>query len=103
MKFAVLEIGGKQYKVSEGDVIKVERFPVEYKPGDKITLDKVLLLDDEKDTKIGTPYLDSKAEAEFLEEGRGSKIRIRQFKSKSNYLKRMGHRQVYNQIKITKI
>jgi len=103
MKFAVIEIGGKQYKVSEGDLIKVEKFPTEYKTGDKITLDKVLLLDDEKETKIGTPYLTGKVTAEFVEEGRESKIRIRQFKSKSNYLKRIGHRQPYDKIKITKI
>ncbi len=103
MKFAVVEIGGKQYKVSEGDILKVEKFPAEYKAGDKITLDKVLLLDDEKTTKIGTPYLTGKVTAEFLAEGRGPKIRIRQFKSKSNYLKRMGHRQPYAQIKITQI
>jgi large subunit ribosomal protein L21 len=102
-KFAVIEVGGKQYKVSEGDLIKVEKFPTEYKAGDKITFDKVLLLDDEKDTKIGTPYLTSKVTAEFIESGRGPKIRIRQFKSKSNYLKRIGHRQPYDQIKITQI
>ena len=103
MKFAVVEIGGKQYKVSEGDLIKVEKFQTEYKAGDKITLDKVLLLDNEKSTKIGTPYLTGKVMAEFVKEGRGIKIRIRQFKSKSNYLKRIGHRQPYAQIKITQI
>jgi len=103
MKFAIVEIGGKQYKVSEGDVVKVEKFSIDHKAGDKITLDKVLLLDNEKTTKIGTPYLTSKITAEFLAEGRGPKIRIRQFKSKSNYLKRIGHRQPFAQIKITQI
>jgi len=103
MKFAVVEIGGKQYKVSEGDTIKVEKFPTEYKIGDKITFDKVLLLDDEEKTQLGTPYLNNRVMAEFVAEGRGPKIRIRQFKSKSNYLKRMGHRQPYDQIKITQI
>ncbi|MEA2112818.1 MAG: 50S ribosomal protein L21 [Patescibacteria group bacterium] len=103
MKLAVLEIGGKQYKVSEGDFVKVEKLPGEHKAGDKIVFDKVLLLSDEKNTKIGTPYLTEKVTAEFVEGGRGPKIRIRQFKSKSNYLKRVGHRQPYNQIKITKI
>ncbi len=103
MKFAVVEIGGKQYKVLEGDLIKVEKFPTEYKTGDKITLDKVLLLDDEKETKVGTPYLTGKVTAEFVESGRGPKIRIRQFKSKSNYLKRIGHRQPFDKIKITQI
>ena len=103
MKFAVIEIGGKQYKVSEGDAIKVEKLPEEHKEGDNIAIDKVLLLDDEKTTQIGTPYLTDKVTAEFIESGRGVKIRIRQFKSKSNYLKRIGHRQPYNQIKITQI
>jgi len=103
MKLAVLEIGGKQYKVSEGDIIKVEKLPGENKAGDKIVFDKMLLLSDEKDTKIGTPYLTGKVTAEFVEAGRGPKIRIRQFKSKSNYLKRVGHRQPYSQVKITQI
>ena len=103
MKFAVIEIGGKQYKVSEGDAIKVEKLPEEHKEGDNISIDKVLLLDDEKTTQIGTPYLTDKVTAEFIESGRGVKIRIRQFKSKSNYLKRIGHRQPYDKIKITKI
>ncbi len=103
MKFAVLEIGGKQYKVSEGDLIKVEKIPGEHKEGDKIVFDKVLLLSDDNNTKIGTPYLTSKATGEFIKEGRGIKIRIRQFKSKSNYLKRVGHRQPFSQIKITQI
>jgi len=102
-KFAVIEISGKQYKISEGDAIKIEKLPGEHKEGDNITIDKVLLLDDEKTTQIGTPYLTDKVKAEFIESGRGVKIRIRQFKSKSNYLKRIGHRQPYDKIKITKI
>ena len=74
------------------------------KPGDKITFDKVLLIDDNKDTKIGEPYLDkAKVEAKFIEEARDPKIRIMQFKSKSNYLKRKGHRQTFHKVEITKI
>lgn len=106
MKFAVIETGSKQYKVSEGDVIKIEKLSKkdEYKEGDKITFDKVLLIDDEKDLKIGEPYLEkAKVEAKFLEEFRAPKIRIMQFKSKSNYLKRMGHRQTLHKVEITKI
>ncbi len=106
MKFAVIETGAKQYKISEGDTINIEKLSKkeEYKEGDKITFDKVLLIDDEKDTKIGEPYLkDSKVEAEFIKQDRNKKIRMMKFKSKSNYLKRMGHRQTYNQVKITKI
>ncbi len=104
MKFAVIETGGKQYKVSEGDVIKIEKLPGENKVGDKITFDNVLLVDDEKNTKIGAPYIDGvKVSAIFEEEGKGKKIHIIKFKSKSNYSKKIGHRQPYNKVKIEKI
>ncbi len=106
MKFAVIETGAKQYKVSEGDIIKIEKLSTkkEYKEGDKITFDKVLLVDNGKDTKVGEPYLDkAKVEAKFIEQLRSPKIRIMQFKSKSNYLKRKGHRQVLQKVEITKI
>ncbi|MFH1402461.1 MAG: 50S ribosomal protein L21 [Patescibacteria group bacterium] len=104
MKFAVVETGGKQYKVSEGDLIKIEKLSDEHKAGDKIIFDKVLLTSDEKDAKIGVPYLaKTTVSAEFVADGRGKKIRIMHFKPKSNYLKRKGHRQTYNQVKITKI
>ncbi|MCK4387033.1 MAG: 50S ribosomal protein L21 [Candidatus Pacebacteria bacterium] len=103
-KFAIIETGGKQYKVSEGNIIKIEKLPNEHKQGDKIVFDKTLLTSNEKDAKIGAPYLENvKVTAEFVEEGRGKKIRIMRFKPKSNYLKRMGHRQTYQQIKIVKI
>jgi len=104
MKFAVIETGGKQYKVSEGDLIKIEKLSDEHKTGDKIIFDKVLLSCDEKDAKIGAPYLaKATVSAEFVADGRNKKIRIMHFKPKSNYLKRMGHRQPFQQVKITKI
>ena len=106
MKFAVIETGAKQYKVSEGDIIKVEKLSrtEEYKEGDKITFDKVLLIDDGKETKIGEPYLTGvKVEAKFIEEARAPKIVIMQFKSKSNYLKRKGHKQTFHKVEMTKI
>ena len=106
MKFAVIETGAKQYKVSKGDTIKIEKLSrkEEYKTGDKVTFDKVLLIDDEKNIKIGEPYLEGvKVEAKFIEEARSPKIRIMQFKSKSNYLKRKGHRQTFHKVEITKI
>ncbi len=103
-KFAVIETGGKQYKVSEGDVIKIEKLSGENNEGDKITFDKVLLIDDGKDTKVGTPYVDkAKVEATFVENGRDKKIHIIKFKSKSNYSKKIGHRQPFNKVKIEKI
>ena len=104
MKFAVIETGGKQYKVSKGDVIKIEKLSDENKVGDKITFDKVLLIDDGKDTKIGSPYIEkATVSAIFEEEGKGKKIHIIKFKSKSNYSKKIGHRQLYNKVKIEKI
>jgi large subunit ribosomal protein L21 len=104
MKFAVIETGGKQYKVSEGDIVKIEKLSDEIKEGDKITFDKVLLIDDGKDTKIGSPYLDGvKVSAVFEEGGKDKKIHIIKFKSKSNYSKKIGHRQPFNKVKIEKI
>ncbi|MBU4479947.1 50S ribosomal protein L21 [Patescibacteria group bacterium] len=104
MKFAIIETGGKQYKVSEGDTIKIEKLSGENKVGDKITFDKVLLIDDGKETKIGFPYLaGTKISAVFEEEGKGKKIHIIKFKSKSNYSKKTGHRQIFNKVKIEKV
>jgi len=102
MSFAVIETGGKQYKVTEGDVLKVEKLPGDLKEGKKITFDKVLLLDNDKNTKVGTPYIDgAKVTAIFEEAGKGKKIKIIKFKAKSRYLKKQGHRQPYSKVKIT--
>jgi len=102
--FAVIETGGKQYKVSEGDSLKIEKLSGEYKPGDKITFDKVLLLDDGKATKIGTPYIDgAKIEAVFEENGRNKKISVIRFRAKSRYSKVKGHKQPHTKVKIAKV
>ena len=106
--FAVIETGGKQYKVSIGDVLSVEKLSKkskgEYKEGDKIIFDKVMLIDNGKDTNLGTPYITNvKVEAVFEEEGRGKKIHVMKFKSKSRYSVKKGHRQPYTKIKITSI
>ena len=99
--FSVIETGGKQYKVSSGDTIKVEKLPGTYKEGAKIVFDKVLLVADGKSVKIGTPYVSgAKIEAIFEEEGKSKKISIVKFKSKSRYLRKGGHRQIYTKIKI---
>ena len=101
-EFAVIETGGKQYTVSVGDILTIEKLPQEYKEGDKIVFDKVLLVDNGKDTTtIGTPYIDgAKVTASFEEEGKGKKINVIRFKSKSRYFKKYGHRQPYNKVKI---
>ena len=104
MEFAVIKTGGKQYKVSAGTVLSIEKIKGEYKPGDKLVFDKVLLVDDEKDTTIGTPYIPgAKVNAEILGIGRARTLLVLKYKQKSRYLKRNGHRQPFFKVKITSI
>lgn len=104
MEFAIIQTGGKQYKVSKGSSISVEKIKGEYKKGDKIYFDKVLLVDNGKDTTIGTPYIEgAKVEAEIVEIGRSRKILVVKYKQKSRYLRRHGHRQPFFKVKITSI
>jgi len=101
MEFAVIQTGGKQYKVSVGDTIKIEKLVGEHKEGDKITFAQVLLVDNGKDTTIGTPFITgAKVEAELVEIGRTKKIIVVKYKPKSRYLIRQGHRQHFFKIKI---
>jgi len=106
-EFAVIFTGGKQYKVSEGSLVSIEKIKakgIEYKKGDKLVFDKVLLVDDGKDTTIGTPYIKgAKVDAEIVEIGRARKVMIIKYKQKSRYLKRNGHRQPFFKVKITSI
>lgn len=106
-EFAVIATGGKQYKVSVGTVVSIEKLKStknEYKKGDKVSFDKVLLVDSGKDVTIGTPYIDgAKVEAEITEIGRARKILVVKYKQKSRYLRRNGHRQPFFKIKITSI
>ncbi len=100
--FGVIETGGKQYKVSVGDIIKVEK--LEGEDGTKINFDKVLLVSSEKDTKIGEPYLDGvKVSAEILSQGRGKKVISLRYKPKKRVRVKRGHRQYFTEIKITEI
>ena len=102
-EFAVIETGGKQYIVSAGDVIDIEKLP-EKQEGDKVTFDKVLLVDDGENTSIGTPYIEgAKVVGTLREEGKGPKIRIMRFKRKTRYFKTKGHRQPYTRVKIEEI
>ena len=100
--YAVIEACGKQYKVSEGEVVFVEKLDVN--EGDKVTFDKVLLLSDGEKVKVGTPTVKSaKVEATVLEHGKAKKIRVYKYKAKKNERKTQGHRQPYTKIKIEKI
>ena len=104
MEFAVIQTGGKQYKVSKGNVLSVEKMKGEYKKGDKISFDKVLIVDDGKDTTIGTPYIkDAKVNAEIVDIGRARKVLVVRYKQKSRYLRRRGHRQPFFKVRITGI
>ena len=103
-EFAIIQTGGKQYKVSVGDTVKIEKLVGEHKEGDKITFDKVLLVDNGRDTTIGTPFITgAKVEAELVEIGRAKKIIVVKYKPKSRYLIRQGHRQHFFKIKILEI
>ena len=96
--YAVIETGGKQYRVQEGDVITVEK--LDAKAGDKVTFDKVLVLSDGKEMKVGTPYLDAGVTASVVENGKGKKVIIFKYKAKKDYRKKQGHRQPYTMVKI---
>jgi len=102
MKIAVIETGGKQYLVSEGQKIQVEKLP--QKSGDKFDFDKVLLLVENDKIEIGKPYLEGKKiPAELLEEKRLPKITIFKYHSKTRYRRKKGHRQQVSMVKILKI
>lgn len=102
--FAVFETGGKQYTVSVGETVKVEKIKGEYKEGETIKFDKVLLVDDGKNTSIGDPYLKGAAVSATLEKiGRSRKVDVVKYRAKSRYFKRNGHRQPFFEVKITAI
>ena len=104
MEFAVIKTGGKQYKVSVGDSIKVEKITGEFKEGDKITFDQVLLVDNGQDTTIGTPTINgAEVEATLEEIGRAQKVTVIHYKQMSRYFKKNGHRQPYFKVKIDSI
>lgn len=100
--FAVVEIQGKQYKLSPKDTVTVDRLP--NKVGDKVSFDKVLLISDDKKTNIGTPSLDGhRVEAKVVEHGRGEKVIVFKKKRRKDYKVKRGHRQNYTTLHIEKI
>lgn len=103
-EIAIIKTGGKQYPVSVGDVIRVEKLKGDFKKGDKVVFDKVLLVDNGKDTTIGTPYIDgASVEAIYQKAGRAKKVLVVKYKAKSNYHKKNGHRQEFAEVKISAI
>ena len=104
MEFAVIKTGGKQYKVSKGDTLKVEKLLGSYKVGDKIVFDKVLLVDNGKDTTIGAPFIDgAKVEATLVKSAKLPTVTVIHYKQKSRYFKKNGHRQPFFKVKIDSI
>jgi large subunit ribosomal protein L21 len=101
MEFAVITTGGKQYTVSKGDVISIEKLSDASKEGDKVVFDKVLLVDDGKNTTIGTPFIPkAEVKATIVKIGREPKVVVVHYKQKSRYFKKNGHRQPFVQVKI---
>ncbi|MCR4601193.1 MAG: 50S ribosomal protein L21 [Clostridia bacterium] len=100
--YAIVETGGKQYRVQEGDIINVEKLNNE--AGDSVVFDHVLAAGEGADIKVGKPYVDGcSVEASVVENGKEAKVIIFKFKSKKDYRKKNGHRQPYTQVKIEKI
>ena len=104
MEFAVIKTGGKQYKVSKGDSIKIEKLSDTAKVGDKVTFEEVLLVDNGKDTTLGTPFITgAKVEATVSEIGKLPTVTVIHYKQKSRYFKKNGHRQPFFKVKIDSI
>ena len=104
MNFAVIQTGGKQYKVAPGETLLIEKLPGELKKGDKVIFDRVLLVNDGSKTLVGAPtVVGSVVEATLEEEGRGKKIIVIRYRQKSRYFKKNGHRQPFMKVKIDAI
>ena len=100
--YAVIQSGGKQHRVSDGLVLKLEKINSE--TGATIDFDKILMVADGENISIGKPYVDgAKVSAEIVSHGRGKKVKIIKFKRRKHHMKQMGHRQWYTEVKITGI
>ena len=98
--YAIIATGGKQYKVSEGDIIKVEKLDAE--AGATVTFDQVIAVSDGT-LKVRADVENASVAATVMEQGRGKKVIVYKYKSKTGYHKKNGHRQAYTQVKIDKI
>jgi large subunit ribosomal protein L21 len=100
--YAVIATGGKQYRVSQGDKLRVEKLDVA--EGESVDLNQVLMVVDGDDVKIGTPVVEGgKVTAEVKNHGRGDKVDIIKFRRRKHHMKRQGHRQAYTELEITGI
>jgi len=102
VKYAIIETGGKQYKVAEGDMVEVEKIDAD--AGDLVELDRVLMISDEDGVRTGRPVLEgARAIARVVKHGKGKKILVFKYKPKKNYRRRYGHRQPFTKLLIEEI
>jgi len=102
LMYAVIETGGKQYRVLEGDTIFIEKLEVQ--AGDDLVFDKIIAVGKDDGLVTGTPYVDgAKVSAKIVKNGKAKKIMVYKYKAKKNYHKRQGHRQPYTKVEIQKI
>ena len=100
--YAIIETGGKQYRVTEGDQVRIEK--IKAADGEQVKFDKVLVLGDGAEAKVGVPYVDGAAVfGDVIETGKGKKVIIFKYKAKKDYRKKQGHRQPYTLVEITGI
>ena len=100
--FAVFQSGGKQHRVSEGDVVTLELLTAE--PGEEVVFDKVLLVANGEEINVGAPYVESgKVIGEVVRSDRAKKVKVIKFKRRKDFLRRQGHRQWFTEVKITGI
>lgn len=100
--YAVIETGGKQYRVQEGDTLFVEK--IAGNEGDSVKFDKVLLVSNDGDVKVGKPFVEEvTVDGSIVEHGKGKKIIVFKYKAKKDYRRKQGHRQPYTKVKIEKI
>ena len=99
--YAIIETGGKQYRVQEGDVIRVEKLKAE--AGEVVSFDHVLVLGEGEGAVVGTPYTGDVVEGKVVESGKGQKVIIFKYKSKKDYRKKQGHRQPYTEVEVLSI
>ncbi len=100
--YAVIQTGGKQYRVEEGTYLKIEK--LELGVGDSIEFDKVLMIQSDDAVKVGLPFIEGgKVTATVLSQGRHDKVRIIKFRRRKHHMKKMGHRQYYTEVQITGI
>ena len=100
--YAVIKTGGKQYKVSEGETLKIEK--LELGPGEKVTFNEVLMIADGENVQVGSPLVEkASVEAKVISQGKGKKVNILKFKRRKHSMKQQGHRQLFTEIQIGKI